>query len=438
MIDSIYLALVSIITFHDSFLTFILVFTPFIIFFEGPLQLITIIGIFKFSKNKLTQSNLLTQLPTVSCCVKCYSEGYRVISTIKSLNFQTYPGLIEIIAVVDGSLQNNDTLLAAESCKKFVEKTNNRKLIVIAKWQRGGAVSSSNTALQIASGEIFMDLDGDSSFDNNMVVNAVKNFNDKNVIAVAGNLRVKNANQSLTTRLQTIEYLLSISAGRSALSAFGAVNNISGAFGIFRKKILDLVGGYDTGTAEDLDITTRIKQYFGRNKSWRIVFDPYAVGYTDVPETFLGYFKQRLHWEGDLFYLGRKYLDNIRPGLLNWTNYLSTIIVTYFMQIILPFVITFYIIYLLYAFPLQYVIALSFLVYLFYLFILSTVFLLYCLLISDRSSEDFANFLYIPIFPFFAFFSRVNAALAITHSIINKSHLDSYMAPWWVLKKGKF
>ncbi|MGC8821257.1 MAG: glycosyltransferase family 2 protein, partial [Desulfurella sp.] len=258
-------------------------------------------------------------------------------------------------------------------------------------------------------------------------------------IAVAGNLRVRNASKSLATRLQALEYILSISAGKTGLSAFGIVNNISGAFGVFRKKILDLIGGWDTGTAEDLDITTRIKQYFGRNKNWKIVFDPYVIGHTDVPETFLGYFKQRLRWEGDLFYLiGRKYLDNIKPRLLNWANYISTIIITYFMQIILPFVITFYTIYLFYTLPSAYVLALYFMVYLFYVFVLFTYFLLYWLLVSDRLNEDIIYFLYIPLFPFFAFFSRINAALAITHSVINKSHLDSSMAPWWVLKKGKF
>ncbi|AWB10374.1 N-acetylglucosaminyltransferase [Thermodesulfobium acidiphilum] len=439
MIDSVYLAFSSIINSHSSFLTFILMFTPFVVFFEGPLLLFIIIGIFKFAKDYLFQSDLLTKLPPVSCCITCYSEGISVINTIKSLTFQTYPGLIEIIAVIDGALQNKDTLQAAQSCKELVDTTDNRKLIIIPKWQRGGKISSLNVALKIASGEIFIALDGDTSFDNDMVVKAVNHFNDENVIAVAGNLRVRNASKSLATRLQALEYILSISAGKAGLSAFGIVNNISGAFGVFRKKVLDLVGGWNTGSAEDLDLTIRIKQYFGRNKNWRIVFDPYMVGHTDVPETFLGYFKQRIRWEGDLFYIiGRKYLDNIRPGFLNWINYFSTIIITYFMQIILPFVIILYTIFLFYTFPTPYVIALFLIVYIFYLLVLSIYFLLYFLLISDRLKEDIVYFFYIPLFPLFAFVSRMNTALAIFHSIINKSHLDSNIAPWWVLRKGRF
>ena len=439
MINSVYLALISIISAHNSILTFLLLFTPFVVFFEGPFQLFIIIGIFRFAYNYYKKEDVLKSLPTVSCCITCYSEGKAVINTIKSLNFQTYPGMIEIIAVIDGAIQNKDTLTAAYSCQDFASKTPNRKLIIIPKWQRGGRVSSLNTGLKFSSGEIFMALDGDTSFDNDMVTKAVKYFEDKNVVALAGNLRVRNADKSLATRLQSLEYILSISAGKTGLSSLGILNNISGAFGVFRKNILELIGGWDTGTAEDLDITTRIKQYFGHNKNWRIVFDPYIVGHTDVPESIISFFKQRLRWDGDLFYLiWRKYKDNITPDLLGWSNYILTVVGIFFMQMVLPFVITLYTAYLFFTLNLAYLSALMFIVYLVYLIILSIYFSIYWLLISDRQKDEIIYFLYMPIFPFFAFASRLNAALAILHSMLNKSHLDSSMAPWWVLRKGKF
>ena len=39
-----------------------------------------------------------------------------------------------------------------------------------------------------------------------------------------------------------------------------------------------LVGGWDAGTAEDLDMTQRLKQHFGKHPAWRIVFDPRVTG----------------------------------------------------------------------------------------------------------------------------------------------------------------
>jgi cellulose synthase/poly-beta-1,6-N-acetylglucosamine synthase-like glycosyltransferase len=47
-------------------------------------------------------------------------------------------------------------------------------------------------------------------------------------------------------------------------STFNVLNNISGAFGAFRASTLKLIGGWDNGSAEDIDITLRLKNYFGR------------------------------------------------------------------------------------------------------------------------------------------------------------------------------
>ncbi len=96
-------------------------------------------------------------------------------------------------------------------------------------------------------------------------------------MAVAGNLRVRNVAKSLVTRLQAIEYLISTHASKVGLSEFNIVNNISGAFGIFRKSLLDRIGGWDSGTAENLDMTIRLKNYFGRHPKLKIRFEPAAL-----------------------------------------------------------------------------------------------------------------------------------------------------------------
>src|SRR6266480_5621067 len=103
-----------------------------------------------------------------------------------------------------------------------------RRLEIVPKLQRGGRVSSLNQGLALASGEIVMALDGDTSFDNDMVRHAVRHFADQNVVAVSGNLRARNARSSFVTRLQALEYALSIHLSRAGLDAFNLVNNISG------------------------------------------------------------------------------------------------------------------------------------------------------------------------------------------------------------------
>ncbi len=424
---------------HTTLSEYLLLFTPFVVFLELPFVVMVIVGVLlwawrNYSRNTVTGTNT----PKVSCVLLCYNEKEAIVHAIDSLAYQLYPGEIEILVMIDGALQNEETYRYALAQSERINALQNRSYRVFPKWQRGGRVSSMNYALSLAGGEIFMALDGDTVFDNDMVQRAVTHFEDENVVAVSGNLRVRNASSGISTRLQAIEYMVSITFGRTGLGEFNMVNNISGAFGVFRTRILRLVSGWQSGTAEDLDLTMRLKEYFGRKKEWRIVFDPHCIGHTEVPEGFFGFLKQRLRWEGDLFYIiGRKYHDNLRHDLLGAANYFFTLVGIYFFQIVMPFVITLYTVLILYAFALEYVIAISLFVYLFYLGILTFIYLLYLLLISERPKEDFQNMLYLPLYPMFTFVARLNAAFALLHSIFNRSHLDSNMAPWWVLRKSK-
>ena len=416
-------------------------FVPFALFLELPLMLLVVLGMLRYAMLRQDAGPALLpgSLPKVSCIITCYSEKEDVRHTLQSLAAQDYRGEIEIIAVVDGAIQNADTQAAARRHLGPINATPARRLIVLPKWQRGGRVSSLNAGRALATGAIVMALDGDTSFDRDMVSNAVRHFRDPNVIAVSGNLRARNAAVSLATRLQALEYLVSISGGKTGLSEFNLVNNISGAFGIFRADILALVGGWDAGTAEDLDLTQRLKQHLGRHPKWRIVFDPRVVGHTDVPVTFREFLHQRLRWDGDLYYIYvRKYRHNLRPGLLGWPNFLSHLVTGVLLSIVMPFLILAYSAYLFLSFNTGLVLGILAFIYLVYLAVLTLYFAVYCLLVSDRVAHDARYFLYLPLYPFFAYCSRINCALALLHEMFNRGHLDSAMAPWWVLRKTKF
>ena len=303
----------------------------------------------------------------------------------------------------------------------------------------GGRVSSLNAGLSIATGEIVMALDGDTSFDNDMVRNATRHFDDPGVVGVAGNLRVRNAKRSLVTRLQALEYLVSIAAGKTGLSEFNLVNNISGAFGVFRTAFIRNLGGWDAGTAEDLDMTTRIKQYFGRHPGLRIVFDPHAVGHTDAPDTWRVFFRQRLRWDGDMFYIFiRKFRFNLRPRLLGWRNFLFVVVNGLLMQLVMPFMIVGYTGMMLFTLPVGAVLGVLAFIYLAYLASLVFYFMLYLVAVSERPGDDAVYLAFLPLFPLFAFVNRVHCSFSVLQEIFTRSHLDSSMAPWWVLRKTKF
>ena len=104
----------------------------------------------------------------------------------------------------------------------------------------------------------------------------------------------------------------------------------------------------------------------------------------------------------------------------------------------MPFVLVGYTIGLSLVLPLGAILGIMAFVYLGYLAALVLYFALYVLIVSERPTHDMRYFAWLPVFPLFAFATRLHSALAILQEMILKSHLDSSMAPWWVLRRTKF
>lgn len=441
MLDSLYLASQELLWFftHDEWSgQALLMLFPLFVLIELPMNFVVITGVLRWYSKKLRKTPFKSRYtPKISCIITCYSEGRDVLQTLETLCEQVYPGHIELIPVVDGATQNQDTLNAIRSFKLDRNLYPNRSLKIIPKWQRGGRVSSLNAGLQAASGEIVMNADGDTSFDNGTVSALVRHFEDPNVPAVSGSLRVRNAKRSLVTRIQELEYFMSIHTSKVGLSEWNLVNNISGAFGAFRKDFLRHIGGWDTHTAEDLDLTLRIKSYFGRHP-YRIPFEPQAIGHTEAPVTLLEFLMQRLRWDGDLFFLYmRKHPHNITPRLLGWPNFLMTLMTGFFFQLVLPFMIVIYTVAILILLPLPMVAVISAFVYFLYLLMTLIIYLVGLMLVSERRKQDLRMLLVIPIFPLFMLGLRCWGVVCTLNEVFRRSHEESSMAPWWVLKRGK-
>ena len=424
---------------RSDWLAIALKFFPYVLVFELPVQLTIMLGAARRRLLQRDEQLAPGACPSVSCIVTCYSEGRDVQQTVKSLTEQLYDGHIEILAIVDGAVQNRATLVALKSLEPYVNEQPRRRMEVVPKLQRGGRVSSLNQGLALARGSIVMALDGDTSFDNDMVGHAVRHFADRNVVAVSGNLRVRNARRSLVTRLQAVEYMLSIHLSRAGLDAFNVVNNVSGAFGIFRRDFLRRIGGWDSGTAEDLDLTLRIKKYFARYPQLRIRFEPRAIGHTDAPERFGDFLKQRLRWDGDLSYLYlRKYRHALRPGLMGMRNYVALLWTGLMFQLVFPFIVIGYTSYVFFVYSAGFVLGVLAFVYLFYLLLAAVMFLEYLLLYSERRANDLRLAWVLVLLPAYSFVTRCWNGIATLLELFVHAHLDSAMAPAWVLRRTKF
>ncbi|MFF7709588.1 glycosyltransferase [Pseudomonas sp. NPDC007930] len=415
---------------------FLMVF-PYFLLFEVPMNLLVLLGTLRwFTRTRSAVPLHSTYQPRVSCVITCYGEGEAVGLTLRTLAEQTYPGTIEIIPVVDGAAANQATTAAVRRFKQNTRLPANRLVRPIAKWQRGGRVSTLNAGLALSTGEIIINVDGDTSFDNDMVVRMVRHFADPKVPAVAGSLRVRNARQSLVARVQALEYLLSIHMAKIGLSEFNLVNNVSGAFGAFRKSFLQHIGGWDTHTAEDLDLTLRIKSYF-RQYGLRVPFEPQAIGHTDAPHTLLGFLQQRLRWDGDLFFVYmRKHRHAFNPKLVGWRNFFMLLLSGLFFQLVLPYIILGYSLVALFVLPFSAFVFYGLLIYCLYFALCALLYLGLIVMVSERQREDLRLLWILPIYPLAMYGLRLWSTVAILNETLRRGHEESSMAPWWVLKRA--
>jgi biofilm PGA synthesis N-glycosyltransferase PgaC len=413
-------------------------FLPMLLLFDLPLNILVLSGIARWYWRRDKPLRIDHFRPVVTCGITCYSEGDDIKETILTLCEQLYPGHIEIIAIIDGASINAHTYRAALECRDMVAAYANRTLVILPKWQRGGRVSSSNAALNLAKGTLFFALDADTSFDNDMINEVVAEFQNPNVPAVAGSLRVRNDKTSLVARMQAMEYMISLQGAKTGLAEWNIINSISGAFGAFRTDFIRQIGGWDTHSGEDLDLTLRIKQYMHRHPEIHIPFAAHAIGHTDAPTTAKALFMQRLRWDGDLYFLYmRKHKQGLSPRLLGWRNYLSTVLYGIFQNILLPYLVVTYTFYVLCRYPLPVVMAGFLIQYLCYLFLTVLNFSVFICLISERPATDAHYFKWLFLYPIYGFVMRIVNAIAVLNEQVRRSHEESNMAPWWVLKKGK-
>lgn len=232
--------------------------------------------------------------PFVSIVLPAYNEGKVIESSIASLLELRYP-YYEIIVVDDGSV--DDTF---ERLKKLEGNHYGVNVSVFRK-ENSGKADTLNFGIRRSKAPIIVAMDSDSRLAPDALRYAVHHFRDPHVGAVAGNVKVINRH-NIWTKLQALEYIQGLNIVRKAQAFFRAVNVIPGPFGIFRRTVLERVGGYDSDTfAEDFDMTVKILA-----DGWKITYEPLAIAYTEAPEELLDIIKQRYRWSRGILQTLRK------------------------------------------------------------------------------------------------------------------------------------
>jgi cellulose synthase/poly-beta-1,6-N-acetylglucosamine synthase-like glycosyltransferase len=119
--------------------------------------------------------------------------------------------------------------------------------------------------------------------------------------------------------LQVIEYLRAFLVGRIGWSRLRSLLIISGAFGLFRRSLVEAAGGFSRDTVgEDFELVVRLHRYLrDRGEEYRIAFVPDPVAWTEAPEDFGSLARQRRRWQrglGETLWRHRRLTFNPRYG----------------------------------------------------------------------------------------------------------------------------
>lgn len=257
---------------------------------------------------------LFRERPLISVIVPGKNEGKHLAQLARTLTLQSYKN-IESIIVDDGS--DDETPLI---CRRLLRQGKITRFF--RNEIRGGKASAANTALRYVRGKYVIHLDADSHLSPDAIEKVLLPFYmDDRIGAVGGDIRVANVNSTLATRFQTIEYFKTISTGRTVSSELGILRIIGGAFGAFRTDILQRLYGWDVGPGLDGDITMKI-----RKLGYKVAHEPFAVCYTNVPDSFRKLARQRFRWNRSLVrFRLRKHRDILLPSKnFNFRNFLAS------------------------------------------------------------------------------------------------------------------
>jgi cellulose synthase/poly-beta-1,6-N-acetylglucosamine synthase-like glycosyltransferase len=288
--------------------------------------------------------------PGVSVLVPAYNEEKSIVSSVHAVLGLRYP-LMEIVIAEDGSTDNTFEVLRDEfdlipssrvpagmidtvGTVNSVHVAQDGRVVVIRKdnaRRRGDAL---NVALEYARHPLVCMIDADSVLERDALLHVVRPFVDdpERVAATGGAIRPingcpterglildKRAPKGWAPRIQVVEYLRSFLLGRVGWSSFNSLMIISGAFGLFRRDLVQEIGGLTPESlAEDADLVNGLHQRMRQEKrDYRMVFVAHPVCWTEVPENLKILSRQRRRWSHGLLQVlwrYRRMMANPRYG----------------------------------------------------------------------------------------------------------------------------
>lgn len=225
-----------------------------------------------------------TYVPGVTVLVPAFNEAAGIEESVRSLCSQDYPDF-EVIVIDDGSTDSTALIVEALIFEFGTARCS------LLRQENAGKSNALNAGLRIARGEVIVTVDGDTAFAPGALATLVRPMQTERVGAVSGNTKVANRHR-LLGRWQHLEYTMGFNLDRRMYDTLGCMPTVPGAIGAFRAQALAEVGGFSDDTlAEDTDLTMALHR-----AGWRVVYEPRAVAFTEVPQGLHDLWRQRYRW----------------------------------------------------------------------------------------------------------------------------------------------
>ena len=330
------------------FLVYIFIYA--IIFFVSTLSAMLYINdnIFKRMFSNTVRIKNLENYTPISILIPAYNEEVtiqRCIESTLSLNYKLY----EVIIINDGSTDNTENVVieaykllkvskpiknvvkASEHISIYEGESENGINITLINKKNAGKADALNTGINASIYPYISCIDADSILQKDAMREIISPFlTDDTTVAVGGNIKIANNIKIVDGNIQKIyspknplvifqmlEYCRVFLTTRVWLNKFNGNLIISGAFGLFKKKSVINVGGYNSDSiGEDMDLVVKLHSFYRKNEiPYTIQYVTDAICYSQVPKTYKDLKSQRIRWHMGLMesLLGHKYIF-LNPG----------------------------------------------------------------------------------------------------------------------------
>ncbi|MBA3064387.1 glycosyltransferase family 2 protein [Candidatus Woesearchaeota archaeon] len=245
----------------------------------------TIFWLITFLDSKEEKKKVIKKFPLVSVVVPAYNEEDVILETLESVIGLDYPkNKLDIIIVNDGSTDSTKDV-----AEKFIDKHKGYDIKLINQANQGKWVALNN-ALKIAKGEFFTCLDADSSVEKAALKKMLPYFTDNNVAAVLPLIKIKNP-KGILQKIQCYEYIVNFFY-KKIMSSLNCIHVTPGPFGVYRKDIINKIGGFRQGhNTEDMEIAFRLQKH-----QYKIIQLLNVNVYTYAPSSLKNFYFQRNRW----------------------------------------------------------------------------------------------------------------------------------------------